>query len=61
VKRTVKYTVSLVDARIDNYKSILETLRRNLIDGANIECTIITHRVLDIVTEVRKYLLYAFD
>jgi hypothetical protein len=59
-KRTLKYTVSLVDTRIDNYKGTLETLRRNLIDQANVECSVITHHVLDVVTEVRKCFLYVF-
>jgi hypothetical protein len=52
--------VSPVDARIDTYKGTLEALRRNLIDHANIECTVTTHRVLDVVTEVRKCFLYIF-
>jgi hypothetical protein len=60
VKRTVNYTVSLVDARSDTYKETLETLRRNLIDHMNIQCSVIAHRVLDSVNEVRKCLLYVF-
>jgi hypothetical protein len=56
----VKYTVSLVDVRIDNYKGTLETLRRNLIDHASIQCPVITYRVLDVVTGVRKCFLYVF-
>jgi hypothetical protein len=54
VKRAAKNTVSPVDAQIDKYKVNLENLRRNLIDHANIQCSVITHRVLDVVTELRE-------
>jgi uncharacterized protein YeeX (DUF496 family) len=57
VKRIMENTVSPMDARIDDYKGTLEALRQNLVDHANIQCSVITHRLLDVGKQVRKYSL----
>jgi hypothetical protein len=50
-----------MDKWIDSYMSILETLQWNLIDHANMQCSVIMHHILDIVTELCECFLYVFS
>lgn len=51
--RLMKNMISMVDTRIEEYKTNLATLQQALLSRATVQCTVASYRVLDIVHATR--------